>query len=356
MNRIFNHWFSRSARARQCILWCGSILFLFAAPIFSFAQAAAQPYRYERLFYFRDTKAGRQSLFAYWNSIDVFAPQSYAFDDQGNLTGSLDPQVLSFAKRVGLKIMPLVTNDGFSKNAAHALLDNPAQQTIAIQQLIDEATKNGYQGWQLDFEQMDASYRDRFSAFVGNFSAALRAKGLVSSVAVVAQISENPVDYPNNLWQKLIGVYDYAALGRAADFVSVMSYDDPESIGPVARQAWLADVLAWSMARIPKNKISLGIGLYYWQWNVTSGARVGIGGYEGIKLADKKHYLSWRYSATEQAPYASYWSRGMQYIIWYENGRSIAKKITLITKYKLRGFSAWALGLEVPSVYQGIRK
>jgi len=32
----------------------------------------------------------------------------------------------------------------------------------------------------------------------------------------------------------------------------------------------------------------------------------------------------------------------------------VAEKISLIKKYDLHGFSAWALGLEVPSVFSAI--
>ncbi len=316
----------------------------------------APPFRYTRVFYFTDSKAARQSLYAYWAYVDVFAPQSYAFDNDGTLSGSVNPDVLAFAHRVGLKIMPLVTNGNFSSSSAHAFLDDRGAQDRAIASLIAQARENGFWGWQLDFEQMDASYRDRYSAFVDRFSQQLHAAGLKATVAVVAQISENPEDYTNNLWPKLIGVYDYQALGRSADFVSIMSYDDPESTGPVTRYAWLADVLQYSMTKIPKNKISLGIGLYYWQWNDTSGARVGIGGYQGIITAEKRHYVTWGYATALQSAFMRWRSRGSTYTLWYENSRSVGMKVSLIKKYGLNGFSAWALGLEVPSVYQAIKQ
>lgn len=326
----------------------------FVLPSRSFAKTLTPAFHYQRLFYFVDSKQARQSLYAYWGSIDIFAPQSYALDNDGTLSGSVNPAILGFAHRVKLKIMPLVTNGKFSMSSAHAFLDDTQAQDRAIASLIREAKTNGYWGWQLDFEQMDASYRDRFSAFVARFSDQLHAAGLKASVAVVAQISENPEDYTNNLWQKLIGVYDYRALGQSADFVSVMSYDDPESTGPVTRFTWLADVLQYSITKIPKDKISLGIGLYYWQWNDSSGQRVGIGGYRGILTAEKRHVVTWGYATALETAFMRWRSYGSTYTLWYENARSVKAKVALIKKYRLYGFSAWALGLEVPSVYQAI--
>jgi len=169
---------------------------------------------------------------------------------------------------------------------------------------------------------------------------------------VIAQISENPDDYPKNLWQRIIGVYDYGRLSFSSDFISIMSYDDPNSIGPVAGYAWLQKVIDFSLTKIQPEKISLGLAFYYWQWRDIDGKRTGIGGNEGIQNVLKKYKVTFNFDQTELAPYFHYWSKdGKGYTIWYENAKSIGQKITLLKKYKLKGFSAWALGLELSSVY-----
>ncbi len=105
------------------------------------------------------------------------------------------------------------------------------------------------------------------------------------------------------------------------------------------------------MKFIPNDKLSLGIPLYYWQWNDASGKRIGIGGRSGIYALYRKHKVVVHYSVKQQAPYLTYWSHAKQYTIWYENAQSVKKKISLIREYQLHGFSAWALGLELPSIY-----
>jgi spore germination protein YaaH len=135
-----------------------------------------------------------------------------------------------------------------------------------------------------------------------------------------------------------------------------MSYDDPYSKGPIVGYEWLGKVIAYTLSVVPKEKVSLGIGLYYWQWNTATGKLVGIGGNTGIQNAFEKHYVSQMYSKSEQAPYLSYTTKGTNYVIWFENWQSVQKKISLIKQNGLRGFSAWALGLEVSSVWTAIRK
>lgn len=321
----------------------------------SFAASKPKVQKYTRIFYYVEGTLARQSFFTHPSSIDVFAPQAYTLDSAGNLNGSVSTNLLVFAKKHTIRVMPLVTNGSFDDGAAQTFLDSASAEDAAISALITEAKRENYWGWQIDFEQMDASYRDKFSVFVQKVADALRDNKMILSVAVVAQTSDNPDNYPNNLWQSVVGVYDYASLGKSADFVSVMSYDDPFSKGPVAEYSWLKKVLGWGTGLIPPEKLSLGIGLYYWQWN-SAGKHIGTGGRKGIATVQHRHKVMYHYSTDEEAPYLSYWSGGKQYTLWYENAQSVAGKIRLIRQYKLHGFSAWALGLELPSVYAAIQE
>lgn len=314
------------------------------------------PQKYTRLFYYRNGKDALASLSKNYDSIDVLAPQSYSVGADGVLSGKVDPFVLSLAEIHAIKVMPLVTNKAFNKDHAHNFLDNSVLQDRAISDMVSEAKKFGYSGWQIDFEQIDVSYRDKFSDFIKKFSSQMRLNNLVASVAVIAQVSENPFDYSKSLWQKLIGVYDYRSLASSADFISIMSYDDPTSKGPVAGYVWMEKVLNHALSLVPAEKISLGVPLYYWLWNDTKGKLVEIGGYQGILGAFKKHYLVTHWSKTENAPYLTWRSYYNNYILWYENAMSIEKKLELVTKNKLHGFSAWALGLEVPTVHNKFQK
>ncbi len=306
---------------------------------------------FERLFYYVEGTNARASFFTHPESIDIFAPQNYSANAEGKLTGSVKQDLLDFAKINNIKVMPLLTNGSFSQSAGHSLLDNKKSQDLLIKSLTKEAQDFGYIGWQIDFEQMELSYRDKFSKFVERVYKAFQKKNLQLSVAVIAQVSETPSDYPKNLWQRIIGVYDYARLASSTDFVSIMSYDDPNSLGPVAGWAWYKNVLNFTLTKIPKEKISFGLGFYYWRWDDALMKRVGIGGNTHLVNLQKEHKLKFNYSADEQAPYFHFWEKGKSYTGWYENAKSIGVKISLMKQNNIRGFSAWALGLELPSVY-----
>ncbi len=325
-------------------------------PLPALAATPAAPH-YERLFYYRDGELAKQSFFAHADSIDIFAPQVYAINEDGTLSGTLDQDILDFAKKNNIQVMPLVTNGSFSPAAYKALLTDIKKQDTAISALITEAKERGDIGWQIDFEHMELADKDGFSAFVAKTAKALHAQGLLLSVAVISNVSDTPSDYKNDLWNKLIGVYDYDALARSADFISLMSYDAPDSKGAIAPYPWLTRVLDYALAHIPPEKLSLGIPLYYWQWNDMTGKLVGIGGNEGIQNVFKNHPNDafMIYDETAQAPYLHYFNGPTGYTIWYENARSVAVKVALAKSHGLRGVSLWTLGLEIPSVYGSLK-
>ena len=324
------------------------ISILFFLPFKSFAL--------ERVFYFRDGDLSRESLFKYYPYIDVLSPQAYFATENGEVKGDIDEKIINFCKEKKIKIMPLITNNKFSQKTAEVILDNPPLQDDIIATMIDIAKKKNFYGWQIDFEQMDFSYRDKFSLFVKRAHEKFKENGLILSVAVIAQVSENPEDYKNTLWQKPVGVYDYKKLGENSDFISIMSYDDPDSKGPVARCLWYKKVMENALKYVPKEKISFGLGLYYWKWDDKTLKLVETGGRKGISNVFKKYKYKYHYSLEHEAPYITYKVRGKNYTLWYENARSVKKKIDLIKKNKLRGFSVWALGLEMKEVYQSMKK
>jgi spore germination protein YaaH len=320
------------------------------------AVAKPKPYNYLRIFYYQEGKEAKKSFNAHYNVVDVLAPQVYSLTATGTLMGSLNPDILNLAKKKKIKVMPLVTNRKFSNDVATAFLDDQVARAGAIEALVNEAKKKGYWGWQVNFERVDSVYRDKFSSFIAELYKAMQKNKLTLSVAVMAKTSDNPDDYPDGSWNKYVGVFNYDALAPNVDFISIMTYDDPFSTGPIARYAWIKKVLDYSVKHIPPKKISLGLALYYWPWSKATGERLGAGGYAALKNILNKYKTVYYYDTTYQAPRVTYKKNKKSYTIWYENGKSLQAKIDLIKQYGLGGFSAWSLGSEVPSAYQVFTK
>jgi spore germination protein YaaH len=322
---------------------------------FIFAQTV--PADFVKIFYYRDSKKAWESFQKNVKSIDVIAPQSYGVNAKGELIGGLEDDFLALARKNGVKIMPLVTNSNFSETILDKILEDTPIQDKIVKALIAEAKKENYWGWQFDFEQMQADHRDQYSAFIKRAYPEFQKNNLIFSVAVIAQVSLNPNDYPKDLWQKVIGVYDYKALGSNSDFLSIMSYDQPASDGPVASMDWVKKVVRFAIGQVSANKLSLGIPFYFWKWDDKTGKLVDIGSFGRIAelFTYPKQIIKKGWHPTYQVAWVNYVQQKKKYTAWYEDSKSFSRKIDLALLYKLHGFSAWALGLEDPAIHQVIK-
>jgi spore germination protein YaaH len=187
----------------------------------------------QKIFYYIPGAASFASLQMYQDKIDFLAPQSYTIDVNGILTGKISDKVTSITTTKQIKIIPLVSNANFSQGLMTTILASSELQNKVIDQLVTEAQAKGYTGWQFDFERMAATDRDNYSSFVERAAEKFKAHNLHLSVAVITRTSENPDDLPEGSWDNWAGVYDYARIGKAADSVTLMAYDMPDSISTV---------------------------------------------------------------------------------------------------------------------------
>ena len=326
-----------------------------AAPVFAAAKSSAPKFEY--LFYY---VPGFTTFYSFQDNaakVGIFAPQNFAFDGNGNLTGSLSDMVKGVITANSTKVMPLIANADFDSSTVDAFLHSQTAETNLINQLVVSAKANNYIGWQFDIEAIPVTDRDLYSKFVENAAKIFHAANLKLSVAVVARVSDNPSDLPAGSWDNWAGVYDYARIGKAADFVSVMAYDQAPSTGPVSSLTWFKKVVAFSLKSIPKSKLSIGIPTYGWEWNLATAKRVGS--VSNAKIADliaTKQYIAKGYDSAigEAWLTTDVTTNGTttHYKIWYENAKSFAMKLAIAKADKLRGVSVWVLGMEDAGIWK----
>ncbi len=333
---------------------------LLLALIVSTAARAQTP---ERLFYYVDREDSYRSLVAHIDQISVLGPQVYTVDSLGLVYGSLDSRVLTLAKAKGVKVMPLVVNEGFNQAALRRLLADTTARSRAIASLVELCRRNGYWGIQFDIENINIQDRDRFSAWFSDAARALHAAGFTISAAIVHQTDDlpGPTGYHRFLadsWR----TFDLAALGKAADFLSVMSYDQHTRRtppGPVAGMPWVRSVVDHFLKYVPPDKLSLGIPLYGDYWSARpdpSPDRVrttanSVSWSWGSGLAERNG-ATVKWDDVQQVPYASFEVGGTFEWVFLENARSFNAKLALMREKRLRGFSAWVLGPEDPSIWK----
>ncbi|MFQ5656251.1 MAG: glycosyl hydrolase family 18 protein [Candidatus Methylomirabilales bacterium] len=305
------------------------------------------------LFYYVEEPSAFTSAMIHMNRISIIAPQVFVMDRDGFVFGEVNPELLQAARQRRVAVMPLVMNEGFKQDVMHAVLDDPTKMQRAIRYLLYYADRDDYWGIQFDFENIHASYRHLYNLFVEEAARQFHRRGRKFGVAVVAKHSDRPQDYFESTWTNWAGVFDYATLSRAVDFLSVMTYDQHTHgtpPGPVAGVPWMERVVEYALTRVPPDKLSLGIPLYFRSWN-TAGLRGGYGGFsDAITLLLRPGVVA-EWDEARQVRWFRYSADGVEHEVWYEDERSFRAKLELLERYGLQGFSAWVIGLEDPRIW-----
>ncbi len=310
------------------------------------------------MFYYSDDSVGLESLQAHAGEMSVLAPQCYQADRAGGVHGQLPPGVEETARPAGLPLMPLVMNPEFDRATAHGLLHNPKAQDRLARNLAQIAERQGFAGWQLDFEGFTPADSSEYVRFVARVAARLHHNHRLLSVAVAPRFSDvypsiSPAGFRTGEWG---AAFDFGGLGRAADFLVLMAYDQhtPSTPpGPVAGYDWVKAALDYAVARVPPEKLLLGIPLYGREWDVPSRAATA----HSLAYKDLKPFLDspgseQHWDDTARTAWFQLREGGTLRTAWFDDARSLREKIALVELYHLRGFAAWHLGVEDPEFWE----
>jgi spore germination protein YaaH len=328
--------------------------------------AAAQAV--ERLFYYVDRQNAYESFVKHVDQIDVLGPQVYTVDSLGIVWGSLDRRVAALAKQHGVKVMPLIVNEGFNQPALRRLLADSAARHRAVRSMVALCKEHGYWGIQFDVENLNIQDRDRFTLWYQEAADALHAAGFKISLAIVHRIEDEagPTGYGRFLQDSWRGGYDLAALGRIGDFVSLMTYDQHTRRtppGPGAGIPWMRQAIDYVLEHVPPDKLSGGIPVYGGRWFTQADGSIP----ERARVARETVNWTWgqalveraggamQWDDREQVPFAHYDVGGVWEWVFLENARSFAAKLALVREKKLRGFSVWVLGTEDEKIWDHLK-
>jgi spore germination protein YaaH len=321
-------------------------IFLAFSPVFCFAEN----YNLEKIFYLPKYNCvdGVASLTKNWDKIDILAPQYHNVLSDFSVVGKFGPKLTALIKEHNLKVMPLVANSEFSQKVIHSLLTSKIGQDKVVSSLIKQAKDNNYIGWQFDFEHISYLDKDLFTAFVQKTYTALKKENLILSVVAVARTNDDVSTYAYKNWG---GAYDYENISKSSDFVTLMAYDDPNSVGPTASLPYVQNVLNYAKDKIPAEKLSLGLPLYYWKWDTKTNQKNGVGQYNNVERIMSFYNYTKGFDEKLGVGWLDYFFKNKEYKIWFEDAQSFQKKINLVKNNKLRGFSAWLIGGEDSKIW-----
>src|SRR5581483_11877955 len=159
----------------------------------------------------------------------------FHLDANGNIYGDDSPQVTQWAKAHGIKVIPIVDNGEFDPDVARAIVSDGSVQTQTLDSLRWLINQYGYDGINIDWENLYNRDRDLFSAFMSNVYARVHKEmGKQVTIALPSKTEE--------VYDGIAGPFDYAALAPNFDLAVLMTYDDHYAggdAGPVAPIDWV---------------------------------------------------------------------------------------------------------------------
>ncbi|MDD2233305.1 MAG: glycosyl hydrolase family 18 protein [Desulfitobacteriaceae bacterium] len=301
--------------------------------------------------------SSKDSMMKHINALDEVAFFWYTFDGTGKIipSGKIDLSIKDAAQKNKAKAYALVHNmaEGrFDADLAHKVLSNTDTRANFVNNLVNLTTKDNWDGISIDIEKTPPGDRNNFSAFVAELHKALKAKDKILNISIPAKF----IDYPADLWS---GAYDYAAIGKAADQVVLMTYDEHglgTTQGPIASHGWVDKVIKHAIGKIPKEKIVMGLPVYSFDWGSNKPNIPAYLSYAQSLEQAKKHGVEILYNEEEQVPHYAYTAGGIRHEVYLENAKSLGIKLDYAKKHQLHGVAIWRLGMEDPAMWDNVLK
>ncbi len=259
---------------------------------------------------------------------------TFSLTDDGRVRGRHDPRVVALARSRGARVH---VRAAASADVTHRILVQPSLAGQVAAALADALREYNYDGVVLDLGVLPAADR---TALVGLVDAlAAGAHGRNRQVLVVVPVEDDG---------RPAGAYDLAVLGRTADAVILRAYHDGRTagpVGPVAPLPWVEGAVRAAASQVPLSRLLLGVALFGYDWPARGEGEV-VSMREALGRAARAG-VSVAWDGRAQVPYY----RILDRTVYFEDARSVERKLALAAHLRLAGVALWRLGSESPDLW-----
>ncbi len=240
----------------------------------------------------------------------------------------------------------LVITMPWSTTLAHVYLD---PQLPFRQRIIDSIAERcaPFDGVQIDFEAISKNDRANYLKFLVAVKNALP-KDKLFSVAVMARWADHKKKNPSD-------AFDYPFIGKIADRVVVMAYDEHYrggSAGPIASLPWCTKIYDYASQHIPSDKLLMGIPLYgrSWQKEKTAMAMTNPEIWTDVRVRGSQPN-----STPEEGGSYSY-TTNVTINVHFESLPSLNAKMNLYASRPVKGVAFWRISQEPRGFWEQLNK
>lgn len=307
---------------------------------------------------YQEDAAGAQSIREVGELLTIVSPFAYLIQADGSLKPFPDEQMIAASYEEN--VLPMISILNFTSEEAgstltHTILTSDELMDTLLTNILNVMNEKGYRGLNIDFENVLPEDRERFNHFIQLAVNRLHPEGYFVSTAVAPKTS---ADQPGLLYE----AHDYAAQGRIADFVVLMTYEwgyrlgPPQAISPLNQ---MRRVVEYALTEMPAEKIFLGFQIYARDWklpHVKGQAAQTFSPQRAVELATQ-YNAEIQYDEVAASPFFRYTDEdGVDHEVWFEDARSAQAKFDLAKEFNLGGISYWALGYPFPQNWELLRE
>lgn len=281
------------------------------------------------------------------SGVNVLAPTWYSVtDSSGRMSCYASAGLVNKMHQRGTDVWALVSDFDTNVDFA-ALYSSKKARTNMVNTLINDAEKYGFDGINLDFENIKSAYAKDYLQFVRELSIACERKGLVLSTD----------NYKPEAYNRC---YNLKEQSRFVDYVIVMAYDEHYAgtdAGSVASLPFVKEAVEATVQLVGKEHVIAGIPFYTRIWTTTDGNTTSraVGMQAAVdQLNSDGQVALWNDDCGQYV--ASYTVGNSTRQIWFEEEKSIEAKMQIIQENNVAGVAGWKLGLEKSSVWSVISK
>ena len=230
------------------------------------------------------------------------------------------------------------------------VLVDEGHRRALVTSILSLITEYGMDGVNLDLEEIAAEDEEKYHDFLEELAGALHEAGYSLSVCVPAREADE---------EEGTEAFNYRRIAETVDHMVIMMYNEhgwPGSgSGPVSSTPWMEAVLDYALQQAEPQKIVAAVGLFGFDFNVTTGRVRYISHAQAMRLAEQYHAQP-RYDREKQSWMFEYQGVGGEvHEVWYDDERSIEERAYTASRYGIWGLGLWRLGLGDPDLWQMLR-
>jgi spore germination protein YaaH len=271
-------------------------------------------------------------------SIRTIMPFWYTLDNSGNILSVpslLKNEIMDATGAGKFYIIPSIT-DTSDASGVQLFLNSQKKQQQAIQNLITDAKKYHFAGYDIFWDQLPTGNSEVLISFLHQFHLELAASERILSITIRVPTS----NYSD--WGSSIGRL-WPALTADVDYIHIMIYPEQVPSGPLVTTSQYQRIIRFVSDILPKEKIIIGLPIIVIDSDDTKTIPKT---YIDAIPQTAQSTVVWNRDPDTLELTATYSAQKILHTVWREDKKSLMVKEKFAQTYHINKFSYWHLGGE----------